>query len=60
LGHLAAQHIASNYITTMTDSTKAILTNKAVLAIDQDAYGLQGVPITRSSIAQTAVWGKPE
>jgi alpha-galactosidase len=39
---LAAPFIATNDLSTMTPETKALLTNKDVIAIDQDRLGKQG------------------
>jgi alpha-galactosidase len=39
---LAAPLIAGNDLRNMSDQTKAILTNKDVIAVDQDALGVQG------------------
>ena len=41
----------------MTAATKAILTNKDVIAINQDAFGLQGVRIWQNGTQ--SLWGKP-
>lgn len=42
---MAAPLIAGNDLTTMSDETRAILTNRAVIAVDQDPLGRQGYPI---------------
>ena len=41
----------------MSDATKATLTNKEVIAINQDAMGLQGVRIWEDGMQ--SLWGKP-
>ena len=41
----------------MSAATKAILTNKEIIAIDQDALGLQGVEVRESG--DQSVWAKP-
>ena len=40
----------------MTDASKAILTNTEIIAINQDALGLQGVQLRD---AEQSVWTKP-
>jgi alpha-galactosidase len=42
---VASPLLAGNDIRTMTDATKAILMNKEVIAIDQDALGKQASPV---------------
>ncbi len=54
---MAAPLIAGNKIDGMTEETRAILTNGNVIAVDQDALGLQGVPVL--STDSTSVWAKP-
>jgi alpha-galactosidase len=54
---MAAPLIAGNKLEGMTEATRAILTNREVIAVDQDALGLQGV-IVGSGDAST-VWAKP-
>ena len=44
---LAAPLLAGNDIRSMTDSIKSILTNKEVIAVDQDKAGKQGVAVRR-------------
>jgi alpha-galactosidase len=56
---MAAPLIAGNDLVNMSESTKAILTNKEVIAINQDAYGLQGIVVASDSANQTEVWAKP-
>jgi alpha-galactosidase len=53
----AAPLIAGNDLRNMTDATKAILTNKEIIAINQDAFGLQGVQVKQAG--QQSVWAKP-
>jgi alpha-galactosidase len=42
---LAAPLLAGNDVRTMTDATRAILTNREVIAVDQDPLVLQGLPL---------------
>jgi len=58
---MAAPLIAGNDVRSMTDATKAILTNAEVIAVDQDALGLQGVEIQQDgeSGSERSVWVKP-
>jgi len=42
---MAAPLIAGNDLPTMSQATQAILTNSAVIAVDQDPMGLQGYPV---------------
>jgi alpha-galactosidase len=42
---LAAPLIAGNDLTTMSPAIRAILTNRAVIAVDQDTLGRQGYPV---------------
>jgi len=42
---MAAPLIAGNDLTSMSDATQAILTNQAVISVDQDPLGRQGYPI---------------
>jgi len=42
---MAAPLIAGNDLTTMSPATQSILTNRAVIAIDQDPLGRQGYPV---------------
>jgi alpha-galactosidase len=53
---LAAPLMAGNDIRSMTRETASILTNKEVVAVDQDALGLQGRRVRRD--ADTEVWSK--
>lgn len=54
---LAAPLIAGNDLRTMTDDTHKILTNKAVIAIDQDPAGKQGYKL--KDFGNKEVWVKP-
>jgi alpha-galactosidase len=56
---MASPLIAGNNIVTMDDTTKEILTNSEVIAVNQDAYGLQGIPVQRDAALLTEVWAKP-
>src|SRR5205807_2730387 len=42
---MAAPLIAGNDLATMSALTKSILTNRAVIAVDQDPLGRQGYPV---------------
>jgi len=52
----AAPLLAGNDVRTMTDATKAILLNKEVIAIDQDALGKQASPVKSGDLE---TWIKP-
>lgn len=54
---LAAPLIAGNDIRKLSDETKNILTNKEVIAVDQDSLGIQGFKY--SSGDSVEVWFKP-
>jgi alpha-galactosidase len=54
---LNAPLIAGNDLRTMTDSTRAILENREVIAVDQDWGGSQGMRLRRDG--DTEVWVKP-
>lgn len=54
---MAAPLIAGNDLRKMNEETKTILTNKEVIAIDQDALGIQGFKYTVKDSLQT--WFKP-
>ncbi|AEY66126.1 dockerin type I domain-containing protein [Clostridium sp. BNL1100] len=54
---MAAPLIAGNDIRNMTPATKEILTNKEVIAIDQDVAGVQGTKVSTSG--ELEVWCKP-
>jgi alpha-galactosidase len=54
---LAAPLLAGNDLRHMTDESKAILTNREVIAIDQDPLGKQGYRISKA--AEEEIWVKP-
>jgi alpha-galactosidase len=54
---LNAPLIAGNDLRSMSDSTRAILTNPEVIAVDQDWGGSQGYKLKGDSVTQ--VWIKP-
>lgn len=54
---LAAPLIAGNDLATMSAGTRAVLTNREVLAIDQDRRGLQGRRVTQQGPIQ--LWARP-
>ena len=54
---LAAPLLAGNDLTTMTPATTAMLTNREVIAIDQDPAGLQGDRV--SAEGPLEIWAKP-
>jgi len=54
---LAAPLLAGNDVRKMTDETKAILTNRDVIAIDQDPLGKQGSRVSKA--ADQEIWVKP-
>ena len=59
---MAAPLIAGNDVTNMTSGTKTILTNTEVIALDQDALGIQGAPVRIDGDLTTVdseVWAKP-
>ncbi len=51
---LAAPLLAGNDLSKMDDTTKSILLNKEVIAVDQDRRGVQG-----SRVAPLQIWMKP-
>jgi alpha-galactosidase len=53
----AAPLIAGNDIRDMDDDTRAILTNREVIAVDQDALGHAGTRVRRDG--DTEVWSRP-
>jgi alpha-galactosidase len=55
---MAAPLIAGNDLGTMSDATRAILTNPEVIAVDQDPLGVQGVLVWEAPPA-LQVWSKP-
>jgi alpha-galactosidase len=54
---LAAPLIAGNDLRNMTEETKSVLTNKDVIAINQDVLGIQGFRYSNKDSVQ--VWFKP-
>jgi len=54
---LAAPLLAGNDLSQMSPETLAILTNKEVIAVDQDRLGKQGD--RASAVGQTEIWTKP-
>ena len=54
---LAAPLLAGNDLRSMTPETIEILTNKEVIAIDQDALGKQGVRVKQDG--EIEIWEKP-
>ena len=54
---LAAPLLAGNDLSKMDETTKSILMNKEVIAVDQDALGRQGDRV--SAIGPYEVWMKP-
>lgn len=54
---IAAPLIAGNDIRTMSEETKGILTNKNVIAVNQDALGIQGFKYSQKDSLE--VWFKP-
>lgn len=54
---LAAPLIAGNDLTNMSDETRAILTNREVIAVDQDPLGIQG--FKHSADGGVEIWFRP-
>ena len=54
---LAAPLLAGNDLSKMSPSTLAMLTNKEVIAVDQDQLGKQGDRV--SAVGPTEIWSKP-
>jgi alpha-galactosidase len=54
---LAAPLLAGNDLSKMSPSTLALLTNKEVIAVDQDPLGKQGDRV--SAVGLTEIWAKP-
>ncbi len=54
---MAAPLIAGNDVAAMTASTRSILLNKAVIAVDQDALGAQGRRVRDDGDSE--VWARP-
>jgi alpha-galactosidase len=55
---MAAPLIAGNDIRTMSDTTRDILTNREVIAVDQDSLGVQGWLVAQPA-PDRQVWMKP-
>jgi alpha-galactosidase len=51
---LSAPLLAGNDLSTMDETTKSILMNKEVIAVDQDKLGIQG-----SRVGPLQIWAKP-
>ena len=54
---LAAPLLAGNDLSKMSPATLAMLTNKEVIAVDQDPLGKQGDRV--SAVGPTEIWSKP-
>jgi len=54
---LAAPLLAGNDLSKMSEDTKSILMNKRVIAIDQDALGVQGKRMSKNGDLE--IWSKP-
>ncbi len=54
---LAAPLLAGNDLRSMPEETKAILTNREVIAVDQDKLGRQGFRVSKDG--STEVWARP-
>ena len=54
---MAAPLIAGNDVAAMSEATRAILTNKDVIAVDQDRLGSQGRRVSKDGTSE--VWVKP-
>ncbi len=54
---LAAPLIAGNDLAHMSEATKTILTNKDVIAVDQDALGKQATRVSKNWLYE--VWARP-
>ena len=55
---VAAPLIAGNDVRTMSDATREILTNREVIAVDQDSLGVEGWMV-RQVTPGLQVWAKP-
>jgi alpha-galactosidase len=56
----AAPLITGNDLRHMTPAVTQILTNKEVIALDQDALGYQGIPVwTAGDLTVQSIWAKP-
>lgn len=57
---MGAPLIAGNDVIRMNETVKSILTNKKVIAVDQDALGLQGFPVRKTGTDNLIeIWMKP-
>eukprot|EP01111_Echinosteliopsis_oligospora_P011322 TRINITY_DN3711_c0_g1_i1.p1 TRINITY_DN3711_c0_g1~~TRINITY_DN3711_c0_g1_i1.p1 ORF type:complete len:408 (-),score=106.69 TRINITY_DN3711_c0_g1_i1:33-1235(-) len=56
---MAAPLIAGNDLRNMTSDTLSILTNKEVIAVDQDPLGIQGHRIYQSEDKAAEIWTRP-
>ena len=54
---MAAPLIAGNDVANMSEATKAILLNREVIAVDQDALGVQGHRVWKEGTSE--IWLKP-
>lgn len=54
---LAAPLLAGNDLSRMDDATREILTNREVIAVDQDSLGIQGDRV--SAVGPIEIWMKP-
>ncbi len=54
---LAAPLIAGNDLSTMSDETRAILTNREVIAVDQDPLGIEAKRVAKAGNYE--VWARP-
>ena len=50
--------LAGNDLTSMSNTTKMILTNREVIAVDQDPLGLQGTLVSTDDTDSLQVWSK--
>ena len=55
---LAAPLIAGNDLRSMSAETRDILTNREILAVDQDSLGIQGYP-HKTMLSGVEIWFKP-
>src|SRR5919202_887529 len=56
---LAAPLIAGNDLRSMSRETAEILTNREVIAVDQDSLGVQGFPYSSATSDGVEIWFKP-
>lgn len=54
---LAAPLMAGNDLAAMSEQTKLILTNKEVIAVDQDSFGIEGRRVSKDGDLE--VWARP-